>query len=169
MSFSKSWNCTCWLEVARAISVFWKSHLCNLIPNWAKNCMITFINISELLFSCHLLGLCKSDDIDLVQVNFKGVNLYLEYNTQVNSAFCAHWLASSEVISQVLFTSEQPKKNKMAFVGILSQTKLLFGLLVIQLVWYILKTIIHLSGGESSGYSVPPLWWIIVTYYKKLS
>ena len=32
-------------------------------------------NISELLFSCHLLGLCKSDDIDLVQVNnFKGVN-----------------------------------------------------------------------------------------------
>ena len=27
----------------------------------------------------------------------------------------------------------------MAFVGILSQIKLLFGLLVIQLVWYILK------------------------------
>ena len=27
----------------------------------------------------------------------------------------------------------------MAFVGILSQTKLLFGTLVIQLVWYILK------------------------------
>ena len=34
---------------------------------------------------------------------------------------------SSDVISQVLFTSEQPKKNKMAFVGILSQIKLLFG------------------------------------------
>ena len=30
------------------------------------------------------------------------------------------------------------EKNKMAFVGILSQKKLLFGLLVIQLVWYIL-------------------------------
>ena len=43
------------------------------------------------------------------------------------------------MISQVLFTSEQPKKNKMAFVGILSQLKLLFGPLVIQLVWYILK------------------------------
>ena len=43
------------------------------------------------------------------------------------------------MISEVLFTSEQPKKNKMAFVGVLSQIKLLFGPLVIQLVWYILK------------------------------
>ena len=37
------------------------------------------------------------------------------YTTQVNGTFRARWLASSEVISQVLFTSEQPKKNKMAF------------------------------------------------------
>ena len=43
------------------------------------------------------------------------------------------------MISQVLFTSKQPKKNNMAFVGILSQIKLLFRPLVIQLVWYILK------------------------------
>ena len=57
----------------------------------------------------------------------------------MNSAFRARSLASSEVISQALFTSEQPKKNKMAFDGILSQIKLLFGPLVIQLVWYILK------------------------------
>ena len=63
----------------------------------------------------------------------------LVYNTQVNSTFRARWLANSEVISQVLFTSEQLKKNKMAFVGILSQIKLLFGPLFIQLVWYILK------------------------------
>ena len=42
----------------------------------------------------------------------------LVYTTQVNSAFRARWLASTEVISQVLFTSEQPKKNKMAFVAI---------------------------------------------------
>ena len=48
-------------------------------------------------------------------------------------------MASSEVISQVLFASEQPKKNKMAFVGRLSEIKSLFGPLVIQLVWYILK------------------------------
>ena len=42
----------------------------------------------------------------------------LVYTTQVNSTFRARWLASSEVISQVLFTSEQPKKNKVAFVAI---------------------------------------------------
>ena len=38
----------------------------------------------------------------------------LVYTTQVNSAFRARWLASSEVISQVIFTSEHPKRNKMA-------------------------------------------------------
>ena len=38
----------------------------------------------------------------------------LVYTTQVNSTFRARWLACSEVISQALFTSEQPKKNKMA-------------------------------------------------------
>ena len=65
--------------------------------------------------------------------------LVLVYTTQVNSTFRARWLASSEVISQVLFTSEQPKENKMAFVAIFSQIKLLFGPLVIQLAWYILK------------------------------
>jgi len=84
--------------------------------------------------------------------------LLLVYTTQVNSAFRARWFASSEVISQVLFTSEQsktkwlPVSNKVT----LKQVKLLFGPLVIQLVWYILKTIIHLSVGESGGY-LPPL------------
>ena len=57
----------------------------------------------------------------------------------MNSTFRARWLASLEVISQVLFTSEQPKENKMAFVAIFLQIKLLFGPPVIQLVWYILK------------------------------
>ena len=69
----------------------------------------------------------------------KCLYLLLVYTTQVNSTFCTCRLASSEVISQVLFTSTQPNKNKLAFVGILSQRKLLFGPLVIQLVWYILK------------------------------
>ena len=32
----------------------------------------------------------------------------------MNSAFGARWLASPEVIIQVLFTSEQPKRNQMA-------------------------------------------------------
>ena len=62
----------------------------------------------------------------------------------MNSTFRARWLASSEVISQVLITSEQPKKNKTVFVGILSQIKLLFGPLVVQLVWYILKQLFTL-------------------------
>ena len=48
-------------------------------------------------------------------------------------------MAITKLISQVLFASEQPKKIKMAFGGILLQIKLLFGPLVIQLVWYILK------------------------------
>ena len=54
----------------------------------------------------------------------------------------ADWLARrwlAEVISQVLFTSEQQRKNKIAYVAIFSQIELLFGPLVIQLVWYILK------------------------------
>ena len=42
-------------------------------------------------------------------------------------------------------------KNKMAFVAIFSQMKLLFGPLAIQLVCYT-KTVIHLSVGESGGY-----------------
>ena len=87
----------------------------------------------------------------------------LVYTTQVISTFRARWLASWEVTSQVLFTSEQPMKNKMTFVGIWSPIKLLFGPLVVQLVWYILKqlftsvsvkvvdiylTTIHLHFGE---------------------
>ena len=62
----------------------------------------------------------------------------------MNSIFRARLLASSEVTSQVLFTSEHPKRDKMAFVGILSQIKLLYGPLVIRLLVYT-KTIIHLS------------------------
>ena len=53
------------------------------------------------------------------------------------------------MISQLLFTSEQPTKNKMVFVGILSQIKLLYGPLVIQLVWYILK-LVDLNGNNAA-------------------
>ena len=70
--------------------------------------------------------------------------LFLVYTTQVNRNFRAPCLASSEVISQVLFTS-----HKMAFVGILSQIKLVFGSLVIQLVWYILKQLLLFSAFSS--------------------
>ena len=80
---------------------------------------------------------------------------YCTTPVHVNSTFLVHWLASSEMIGQVLFTSQQRKKNKMAFVCTLSQIMLLFGPLVIQL--------IHLSVGESGVY-LPSLWWIIVKY-----
>ena len=78
--------------------------------------------------------------------------VYCLNTTQVNSTFRALRLASSGVISQVLFTSEQPKKNEMAFVGTLSQIKLLFGRAASysDCVVYT-KTI---SVGESGGYLV---------------
>ena len=81
---------------------------------------------------------CSLTHLDLTL----GEKPILVYTTQVNSTFRACWLASSEVISKVLLTSEQPKKNKMAFVGTLSQVNSLFWPLVIPLVWYILKQLI---------------------------
>ena len=73
------------------------------------------------------------------------------------------------MISPVLFTSEQPKKNKMALLGILSQNKvyLLFGLLVIQLVWYILRQLVTSVSVNIHHYS-PPLRLIIVKYKEAL-
>ena len=35
-------------EAARAISAFWKTHSCKLIPNWTRNRMITYTYISFL-------------------------------------------------------------------------------------------------------------------------
>ena len=90
----------------------------------------------------------------------------------MNSTFRARWLASSEVISQVLFTSEQPKKNRMAFVAIFSQIKLLFGPLVNQLVWHIVKqlfTSVSLRGSVNIHHYSPPLRWIISNYWMRLS
>ena len=62
------------------------------------------------------------------------------------------------MISQVLLTFEQPKKNKMDFVCFLSQIKLLFGPLIIYsacVVYTKTIIIIHLSIGESGGYLSP--------------
>ena len=97
----------------------------------------------------------------------------------MNSTIRVRWLASSEVISQVLFTSKELEQNKMAFVAIFSQIKLLFGPLVIQLVWYILKQLFTsvsvkvvdinstspLRGSVNIHHYSPPLRWIIVNYY----
>ena len=99
---------------------------------------------------------------------------HLVYTTQVNSTFRARWLASSEVISQVLFTSEQPTKNKLAFAGVIFTNKVALWAASYSACVVYTKTIIHLRVGESGGYlprrggSVnihhysPPLRWIIV-------
>ena len=46
MSFSKSEIALA--EAARAISTFWKTHSCKLIPNWTRNRMITYTNCTPL-------------------------------------------------------------------------------------------------------------------------
>ena len=97
----------------------------------------------------------------IITITVATTTIIITNTTQVNSTFLACWLASSEVISQLLFTSEQPNKNKMAFVSILSQIKLLFGPQVIQRVWYIVyKTILF----TSVSVKVVDIWqpWIIV-------
>ena len=92
----------------------------------------------------------------------------LVYTTQMNSTFHARRLASSQVINQMLFTSEQPKKYLMAFVGILPQIKFPFGPLVIQLVWYILKQLLT-SVSVKVGDSCIALHCIIVLYHYLVS
>ena len=76
---------------------------------------------------------------------------YLVYTTQVNSTFRVRWLASSEVISQVLFTSEQPKKDNGFCRYIFTNKVTLWAASCLACVVYT-KTIIHLSDGESGGY-----------------
>ena len=82
---------------------------------------------------------------------------HLVYTTQVKSTFRACWLASSEVINQVLFTSEQLKKNKMAsrFASVSKCQKWNYSLIrwLFSLCGPVYtKTIIHLSVSESGEY-----------------
>ena len=46
VSFSKSQIALA--EAARAISAFWKTHSCKLIPNWTRNRMITYSNYDDV-------------------------------------------------------------------------------------------------------------------------
>jgi len=80
-----------------------------------------FAEVSSMFMLHHNLSSCNANNFFLKLIIVQTLVWYLldyeymvlVYTTQVNSAFRACWLASSEVISQVLFTSEQPKKNKM--------------------------------------------------------
>ena len=81
--------------------------------------------ITEQCFPCQNKSVCqklarsckkwKSAKIPYTPFLHGALQLLLVYTTQVNSTFRAHWFVSSEVISQVLFTSNQPKKNKNGF------------------------------------------------------
>ena len=79
----------------------------------------------------------------------------LVYTTQVDSTFRPRWLPSSEVISQVLFTSEQPKKNKMALsdrLFVYCHKKVILWFTTSYSAYVVnTKTTIHLSVGESGG------------------
>ena len=35
-------------KACRAVSAFWKTHSCKLIPNWTRNRMITYTIVLEL-------------------------------------------------------------------------------------------------------------------------
>ena len=74
----------------------------------------------------------------------------LVYTTQMNSTFRARWLASSEVINQVLFTSEHPKKKK-GFCRYIVTNKVTLWAASYSACGVYTKTIIHLSVGESGG------------------
>ena len=87
--------------------------------------------------------------------------MLLVYTTRVNSTFRARWLASSEVISQVLFTSEQSKKK--GFCRYIVTNKVTPWAASYSACVVYTETIIHLSVGESGGY-LRPLRWIIVNY-----
>ena len=85
------------------------------------------------------------------------------HTTQVNSTFHARWLASSEVISQVLISppSSRRKTKCHGFCRHIVTNKVTLWATSYSSCVVYTKTIIHLSVGESGVY-LPPLRWIIV-------
>ena len=70
----------------------------------------------------------------------------------MNSTFRERWLASSEVISQVLFNPKQPKKKQNGFCRYIVPNKVALWAASYSTCVVYTKTITHLSGGESGGY-----------------
>ena len=112
-------NSALWLDIqACKMATITRSWL----PTVFDKKIVLFSHITNPLLTKLVPFLCvyDRDSISVHKQAKKEIGQYpvLVYTTQVNSTFRARWLASSEVISQVLFTSEQPKKNKVAFVAI---------------------------------------------------
>ena len=78
---------------------------------WLDICIVARFNKKSVHY--HRVSDLMSQDSRTIDQWHVGYSI-LVYTTQVNSTFCVRRLASSEVISQVLFTSEQPKE-KMPF------------------------------------------------------
>ena len=80
-------------------------------------------------------------------------DLLLVYTTQVNSAFDARWLAISEVISEVLFTSEHRAAHQTLKIDHFSANCYRYSSFwrcLFKLVWYMLKqlfTSVSMNGG----------------------
>ena len=74
----------------------------------------------------------------------------LVFTTQVNSAFHVRWSASSEMNSNVQFSSEQNHASRVKFLIIfryIGRIQSLFGICVVYT-----ETIIHLNVGECGVY-----------------
>ena len=76
----------------------------------------------------------------------------------MNSAFRARWLASSEVISQILFTSKQPTKMMSVYCHKQSYSLNWYASYSAYVVYT--KTIIHLSVGTLKK----PLNFVVISF-----
>ena len=107
-------------------------------------------------YSCYLIDTTLEQFSSGRETNTKVItpaNQYpLSYTTQVNSTFCVRWLASSEVISQVLhihLRAAEEKENGFCRYIVTNKVTLWSASYSACVVYT--KTIIHLSVGESGG------------------
>ena len=77
--------------------------------------------------------------------------VYLVYTTQVNSAFHALWLVNSEVISKYYTSPSNRRVRFFTFRPFVTHKITFWSANYLACVVYV-KTIVHLSVGESEGY-----------------
>jgi len=93
----------------------------------------------------HVIGLTESDKC----------SKYLLYTTQVNTAFGARRLASSEVISQVLFTSEHRAARETLKIDHFPVNCYRYSSFCYLFKWYTLKQLFTSVSVNTGGY-LPP-------------
>ena len=152
--------------------------ICSVIDHrWRQNVVRTSVTHSAIASCATFLFLPHFDVIcDLLLNRCTATWNYLLNITQVNSAFRARWLASSEVISQVLFRAAERKTKWLP----VSNKVTLWSARYSAWVEYT-KTIIRRSGGEqwwiltsplrglvNIHHCSPPLRWMIVNYWSTM-